>query len=90
MRIRTEPNHVRSPIIKHELKMNEPFGPHSALINETKCHMTRYVSTTSRKDTRMLFLLCAAMIISMTAATAIMLHAETVKPKVEKARVYWR
>ncbi len=38
----------------------------------------------------MLFLLCAAMIISMTAATAIMLHAETVKPKVEKARVYWR
>ncbi len=38
----------------------------------------------------MLFLLCTAMIISMTAATAIMLHAESSKPKVEKARVYWQ
>jgi hypothetical protein len=38
----------------------------------------------------MLFLLCAAMIISMTAATAIMIHAEATAPKVEKARVYWQ
>ena len=38
----------------------------------------------------MLFLLCTAMFISMTVATAIMLHAEASQPKVEKARVYWQ
>ncbi len=38
----------------------------------------------------MLFLLCTAMIIAMTAATAIMLHAESSKPKVEKVRLYWQ
>jgi hypothetical protein len=38
----------------------------------------------------MLFLLCAAMIVSMTAATGIMLHAESMKPKPEKVRVYWK
>jgi hypothetical protein len=69
--------------------MNEPFCRRSALINETKRHMKRYLGTGSRKDTNMLFLLCTAMIISMTAATAIMLHAESSKPKAEKARVYW-
>lgn len=37
----------------------------------------------------MLFLLCTAMIISMTVATAIMLHAESTKLKSEKARAYW-
>jgi hypothetical protein len=37
----------------------------------------------------MLFLLCAAMIVAMTAATGIMLHAESMKPKPEKVRVYW-
>jgi type III secretory pathway component EscU len=38
----------------------------------------------------MLFLLCAAMIVAMTAATGIMLHAESIKPKAQKVRVYWR
>ena len=37
----------------------------------------------------MLFLLCTAMIISMTAATAIMLHAEASQPKPEKAPIHW-
>ena len=37
----------------------------------------------------MLFLLCTAMIISMTAATAIMLHAEAAQAKAEKAPVHW-
>jgi hypothetical protein len=38
----------------------------------------------------MLFLLCAAMIISMTAATAVMLHAESVKLKAEKIPAHWQ
>ena len=38
----------------------------------------------------MLFLLCVAMIVGMSAATAIMLHAESSKPKPEKIRVYWK
>jgi hypothetical protein len=37
----------------------------------------------------MLFLLCAAMIVAMTAATGILLHAESAAPKPEKVRVYW-
>ena len=52
--------------------------------------MKRYLGTVFSKGPNMLFLLCTAMIISMTAATAIMLHAESTKPKIEKARVYWR
>jgi hypothetical protein len=69
--------------------MNEPFCSRSALINETKRYMKRYLGTVSAKGHNMLFLLCIAMIISMTAATAIMLHAESSKPKAEKARIYW-
>jgi hypothetical protein len=70
--------------------MNEPFCRRSALINETKRHMKRYPGTVSAKGHNMLFLLCTAMIISMTAATAIMLHAESTKTKSEKIPVYWQ
>lgn len=38
----------------------------------------------------MLFLLCTAMILGLSAATAIALHNEASAPKPEKARVYWQ
>ena len=38
----------------------------------------------------MLFLLCAAMILGLSAATAIALHAEASAPQVEAVRVYWQ
>jgi hypothetical protein len=37
----------------------------------------------------MLFLLCSAMIVAMTAATGILLHAEAITPKPEKVPVHW-
>ena len=44
--------------------------------------MKRYLGKALRKETNMLFLLCTAMIISMTVATAVMLHAEFVQAEV--------
>jgi type III secretory pathway component EscU len=70
--------------------MNEPFCCRSALINETECLVSAYSAHWLQERTlNMLFLLCAAMIVGMTTATGIMLHAESMKPKAEKVRVYW-